>query len=443
MPEKQNIEWKSSWRDEYLKWICGFANAKGGKLFIGKDDNGNIVGLTNYKKLLDDIPNKIQNHLGIICDVNLHGQHNNYYIEIDVKPHDAPISYQSKYHYRSRSTKQELRGAVLNEFILKKVGKTWEEALEPSATFDEISIYAVEEFKYEAIRSKRFPFVQNETDLKKIFTNLRLFKDKTLKRSALILFGKDPRNYLINAFVKIGKFGSSDTELLFQEVIEAGAFQLADKTIEILEKKYFKKSISYNGLNRVETSEYPYKAVREALLNAIIHRNYFGPPIQISIYENKFMIWNPGELPQELTLEDLKIKHASYPKNPIIADVFFKAGLIETWGQGTIKIIEECEKAGLPEPKFEIISGGIAVTFLKDKFSEQWLLEHGLNKRQVKAVLYAKENKHVTNKEYQKINDCSRNTATNDLRELVYRNILLASELGGAGSFYELNLFAH
>ena len=80
MPEKQNIEWKVSWRDEYLKWICGFANAKGGQLFIGKDDDGNIVGIDNYKRLLDDLPNKIQSHLGILCEVNLHDYNEKYFI---------------------------------------------------------------------------------------------------------------------------------------------------------------------------------------------------------------------------------------------------------------------------------------------------------------------------------------------------------------------------
>jgi len=438
MPEQQNIEWKASWRDEYLKWICGFANAKGGNLFIGKDDNGTIIGIDNSKRLMDDIPNKIQNHLGIICDVNLHEENGNQYIEIEVKPHDAPISYQGKYHYRSGSTKQELKGASLNEFLLKKVGKTWEEALEQNATFDEISQEALEEFKYEADRSQRYPIVKDETDYQKIFSNLRLYSNNSLKRSALVLFGKDPRNYIINAFVKIGKFGVSDSDLLFQEVVEANAFQLADKTIEILEKKYFKKSITYEGLNRVEISEYPYKAVRECLLNAIIHRNYFGPPIQISIYDSKFMVWNPGQLPEELTIEDLRIKHASYPRNSLIADVFFKAGLIETWGRGTIKIIEECQKAGLPEPKFEIMSGGIAVTMFKDRFSEQWLIEQGLNDRQLKAIKYLKENEYLTNSIYQDICETSERTASRDLEQLTNKQIVNKSG-EKKGTKYELN----
>ena len=96
MPEKQDIEWKISWRDEYLKWICGFANAKGGKLIIGVDDKGAVMGLDDYKRLLDDIPNKIHHHLGLICGVNLMENNGVFCIEIDVKPSDVPISYQGK-----------------------------------------------------------------------------------------------------------------------------------------------------------------------------------------------------------------------------------------------------------------------------------------------------------------------------------------------------------
>jgi ATP-dependent DNA helicase RecG len=243
---------------------------------------------------------------------------------------------------------------------------------------------------------------------------------------------------MINAFVKIGRFGNSESELLFQEVVEANAFQLADKTIEILDKKYFKKTISYQGLNRIEISEYPYKAVRECLLNAIIHRNYFGPPIQISIYEDKFMVWNPGNLPEELTLDDLKVKHASYPRNPIIADVFFKAGLIETWGRGTIKIIEECKNAGLPEPKFEVLNGGIAVTFFRNVLSKEKLIEKGLNKRQLIAVEYLKNNDFLTNSIYQDICKTSERTASRDLEQLTNKKILI--KIGEKkGTKYKLN----
>ena len=120
MAEKQDIEWKESWRDEYLKWICGFANAKGGKIYIGTDDNGNVVGLEDSKKLMEDIPNKINNYLGIIVDVNLLEEDGKEYIKIDVPPVSYPVSYRGEYHYRSGSTKQQLVGAALTDFLFAK-----------------------------------------------------------------------------------------------------------------------------------------------------------------------------------------------------------------------------------------------------------------------------------------------------------------------------------
>ena len=372
MPENQNIEWKSSWRDEFLKWICGFANAQGGKIFIGKDDSGKVTGIADYKKLMDNIPNKIQNYLGIICDVNLHEQSGKYFIEIDVPPYDVPISYHGKYHYRSGSTKQELKGSALNEFLLKKAGKTWDDVIESNATLQDIDEKAIEAFKNGAIKSKRLPSVADD-NITELLENLRLLKNNQLKRSAVLLFGKDPRDFFPTAYVKIGKFGKSDSDLLFQDVVEGNAFQLADFTIEILEKKYLISPISYEGLHRIEGSEYPYKAVREMLLNAIIHRTYTSTPIQMSVYDDKLMVWNEGTLPENLIIEDLKHKHSSYPKNPILADTCFKGGLIEAWGRGTLKIIDECKKSGLPEPKIEIMSGGICVTLFKDIYNENHL----------------------------------------------------------------------
>ena len=113
MTENQNTEWKESWRDEYLKWICGFANAQGGKIYIGTDDKGNVIGVQDSKKLLEDIPNKVRDILGIIVDVNLLSQEDKDYIEICVNPSSYPVNYKGEYHYRSGSTKQLLRGAAL------------------------------------------------------------------------------------------------------------------------------------------------------------------------------------------------------------------------------------------------------------------------------------------------------------------------------------------
>jgi ATP-dependent DNA helicase RecG len=425
MQESQNIEWKEVWKDEYLKWICGFANANGGKIFVGKNDNGKTVGLRNSKRLLEDIPNKIQNHLGIICDVILHEISDKQYIEIDVKPYEVPISYQGKYHYRSGSTKQELKGNALNNFLLKKVGKTWDDVIEPRVEIGDIDLKAIETFKESAFKSKRMPFIKDEKNIEVILDNLLLLENNKLKRAGVLLFGKKPNRFYINAFVKIGRFGKTSDDLLFQEIVEGNIFELADKTLDILDKKFLIAKISYEGLHRVEQWEYPYEAVRETIINAIVHRDYMGAPIQISVYDDKIIVWNEGSLPNDLTIDDLKEQHSSRPHNPILASSFFKGGLIEAWGRGTVKIINECKNAGLPEPKIENVFGGIQVTLFKNLLNKTKLIELGLNDRQIKAIEYLKENGKITNSIYRHLVDVTEKTAFRDLDKLVDIKILI------------------
>jgi ATP-dependent DNA helicase RecG len=204
--------------------------------------------------------------------------------------------------------------------------------------------------------------------------------------------------------------------------------------------KYIKAPISYEGINRVETYEYPKDAVREALLNAIAHKDYSGGvPIQISVYTDKIIIWNEGQLPENWTVKNLLEKLASRPYNPDIANALFRSGYIESWGRGTLKIIRECKQAGIPEPVFSYDSSDISVEFRKDIYNEKYLQSLNLNDRQVKAVLFTKEKGKLTNSDYQTLNDVSRETATRDLKELIDKQLIKPSGQKGAGAFYTLN----
>lgn len=147
MAESQSVEYKESWRDKYLKWVCGFANAQGGTIYIGIDDSGNPVGVKNIKKLMEDIPNKIQSGLGIVADVNKRTKDGVSYIEIKVKPSSFPVSYHGEYHYRSGSTKQQLTGIALSEFIMRKTGFRWEDV-----TVDDISVEDLDDESFKIFR---------------------------------------------------------------------------------------------------------------------------------------------------------------------------------------------------------------------------------------------------------------------------------------------------
>src|SRR5690606_25384984 len=184
MPEKQNIEYKQSWHDDYLKWVCGFANAQGGKIYIGKEDNGNVIHLADYKKLMDDIPNKIRNLMGITAVVNLLGANGSQFIEISVPPYSVPISLRGRYYYRSGSTKQELTGASLNEFLLAKSGKTWDDVIEPRATLDDIDESSIETYLKAAENAGRLP-ENSGLSTPDLLEKLRLTDSGELKRAAI------------------------------------------------------------------------------------------------------------------------------------------------------------------------------------------------------------------------------------------------------------------
>lgn len=437
MPEQQNIEYKQSWHDDYLKWVCGFANAQGGTIFIGKDDNGNIVDVGDYKRLMDDIPNKIKNSIGIMVEVNLHEDQGKHFIEIVTYPYSVPISLRGRYYYRTGSTKQELTGASLNEFLLKKSGKTWDDVLEPRASFEDINEKTVAIFLKASENAGRLHDNEGLT-LQELFEKLRLTEKGKLKRAALVLFGKDPGKFYPNTFVKIGRFGKNDTDLIFQETEDGNIIVLLQAVLNQLNYKFLTRPIEFEGMHRIEKGEYPIAAIREMLLNALVHRNYMGAPIQIRVYNDKISIWNEGMLPEGLTIDSLKQTHSSRPRNPIIADVCFKGGYIDAWGRGTIKILDSCKRANLPEPEMKELDGGFSIVLFKDNLSEEQLIKLGLNARQLKAVAFVKEKGRITNKQYQELFHTSRETASRDLAELTVKEIFENSGSKGAGSFFKL-----
>ena len=331
-----------------------------------------------------------------------------------------------------------MTGASLNEFLLKKSGKTWDDVIEPRANFEDIDEKAVNTFLKASENAGRLP-ENNGLSIPELFEKLRLIENGQLKRSALVLFGKDPGKFYPNTFVKIGRFGKDDADLKFQETEEGNLIALLQGVLNQLNRKFLTRPIEFEGMHRIEKGEYPVAAIREMLLNALVHRNYMGAPIQIRVYDDKIRIWNEGTLPDGLTLDALKRSHSSRPRNPIIADVCFKGGYIDTWGRGTIKIIETCKQADLPEPEMVELDGGFSITLFKDNITPEKLTKLGLNDRQIKAVLILKERGKITNKEYQEMNETTERTASRDLSDLVEKEIIKSSGVKGAGAFYTLS----
>lgn len=210
-----------------------------------------------------------------------------------------------------------------------------------------------------------------------LLNKLRLAEDDKIKRAAIILFGIDPGKFYPNITVKIGRFKKNVADLIFQEVIQGNLIFLLKEVISQLNNKFLIKPIVFEGLKRIEKGQYPTSAIREALLNALVHRSYMGAPIQIRVFDDRISFWNEGSLPYGLSAEKLKLEHNSRPRNPLIADACFKAGYIDAWERGTIAIYNACKEAELPEPQITEIDGGLQVTlFNKLKSSYIYTTEH-------------------------------------------------------------------
>ncbi len=192
MKEHQAVEWKETWRDEFLRWICGFANAEGGVLHIGRNAQGVVMGVSDAARLLEDIPNKVRDILGIVVPVNLREEGGKEWLEIVVEPYPYPVSYKGEYHLRSGSTKQELKGAALDRFLLRKQGRTWDGVRVPQVSVRDLSKNALADFRRLARQSRRLAAGVLRESNAVLVEKLNLLDGNYLKRAAILLFHPDP-----------------------------------------------------------------------------------------------------------------------------------------------------------------------------------------------------------------------------------------------------------
>jgi ATP-dependent DNA helicase RecG len=423
--ENQEIEYKESWRDEFLQTVCAFANTNGGRLYIGINDKGIEVGVVNIKKLLDDIPSKIKNKLGIIPSINSSVKNGKEILKITIVASNVPISYSGKYYIRSGSSTFELTNNELSAFLLKKSGQTWDGVAYPNSSIKNIKTETIEYFK--RLAENRLPEISSNTNPQTTLGNLRLLEDNSVKNAGLLLFSDTPQQFFPTCTVRIGEF-RTETELVTDDIIEGNLFEQVNKTLDLLKTKYLKPEYYYEGVLRKERYPYPEKALRESILNAIVHRDYsISSHIFIKVYPDKLIISNPGELPPQLTVELLKNEHTSIPKNPLLARVFYFAGLIESWGRGTLTMLNESRQAKAPSPVFENQRGIFSVTFytLTGLFSN-----NNLSNRQQRLIKFFISNNELSSSQISVLliegtkEKISQKTIVRDLQELVEKKIL-------------------
>lgn len=253
--------------------------------------------------------------------------------------------------------------AALDRFLLGKTGRRWDAVPVPGIPIEALDAAALARFRRQATRSKRLgPDVLAEDD-PGLVEKLRLTEGNYLKRAAILLFHPDPERFFTGAAVKIGYFAST-SDLRYHDEVTGDLFAQVAKTMDLLLTKYLKAGISYEGIQRIESYPMPESALREIVLNAVIHRDYATPaPIQIRVYADRLLLWNPGRLPEGWTQAKLLGPHSSQPYNPDIANAFFRSGDIEAWGRGIQRVFEDCHQAETPEPRIWVEPGDMWTEF--------------------------------------------------------------------------------
>lgn len=433
MSESQLIEYKESWRDEYLKWICGFVNAQGGVLYIGKRDDGSVCGVTDSKKLMEDFPNKVRDALGLIVDVDLITENGLDVIKITVEENPYPVNYKGEYHYRTGSTKQLLQGSALTIFLLRKTGKNWDSVPLENVSVEDLDKESFDIFHREAIRSGRMSKDDLKLSNQDLLEKLNLLDGTMLKRAAVLLFHRNPEKWITGSFVKIGFF-ENDADLRYQDEVHGSLMIQADRVIDLLYTKYLTAEISYDNITRIEHYPFPKDAVREAVFNALIHQDFsVGVPVQISVYKDKLYISNDCVFPANWTADTLMQKHRSLPHNPDIANTFFRAGFIESRGRGVEKICRLCKEYGIAEPEYTVHPNDIMMMF---KANEP--INDTVNDTVKTILALIEQNPSITYEEMTEKTGKSRRTISRIITEMKEKNIIARVGSDKTG-YWEIN----
>jgi len=318
----------------------------------------------------------------------------------------------------------------LKRIILGQKKIRWEGEICEGATLNDIDDEKLKWFLRKAKEERNFD-VEPSTPIKDALERLKITHNGKLTNAAILLFAKDPQKFFLQAKIRCARFkGTKGLDYIDMKVFEGTIIELREKTMKFI-MQYTKHAVYFDANKRYDRWEYPLRALEEILTNALAHREYStAAEIQVSVFDNHVEVWNPGKLPKPLTPKDLKKKHKSIPRNPLIADMLFLIKYIEKWGRGTNRVIEELLDNKLPEPEFQNLSGGFEVVltgpgreFEEEIEREKWhVLE--INERQRKAIIYIKKHRFITTKIYQDINQLGKVYSVKELNDMIIKKII-------------------
>ncbi len=396
--ESEIVEFKNSLSeiDQILETISAFSNTKGGTIYIGVADDGQINDVSIGKGTLESLANSIKQNTDpkIFPDIIEVKKYSKTIIKVFVPEYPVkPVWVKEKVFVRVGKTNQRITVEKIRQLIKTNTPFHWDKQILSEFKLSDISVKDIKYF-VQRVKDERNSDLDPKAKTSAVLEKLNLVKSGKLTNAAILLFGKDPQKYFPRSLVKCALFADNKA-IDFLDFKDVGG-TIINQVPEVLLflRKQLNISVKISGKpERDEIWEIPREALREAVINAICHRSYEDTGnVQVRIFNNKVEIWNPGTLPESITIESLKKEHRSIPRNELIARCFYLIKYIEQWGTGTNRIINLCKEAGLKEPKFEIRNGDFIVTFFRKKIEEEKpVTELRLNDNQKKILKYLSE----------------------------------------------------
>ena len=420
--------------DRIAETITALANSEGGSLVIGIDEEGNVSGLL----MEEEVDGALQAALRM-CRPPVHTEwmpdqvNGATVVHLRVpKSDEVHALWDGRIMVRKGAGNAPLEGKDINQLMANRPAGEFE--LEPvaGATIDDLDDDVIDE--YMERRQKRSPRSQIMPRLKLLRQIGAIAEDGTPTVSGLLLFGKEPQLFLPHSraiFVKFADTQPRGPQGAFgygrREEFVGPLPLIIDRAWRVIWEEMDKQAV-VRGLQRQEETEYPRTVVREALVNAVAHRDYrmTGRSIEIRMYTDRLEVTSPGGLPAHITLDNIVEEH--YSRNPRLVNGLYQWGYIEELGLGVDRMIEDMVNTGHMPPEFEARGHRFTVVLYNRKdparVVQQW--EQSMNDRQIKAVAYVQQNGAITNREYREL--CSHvgaETLRLDLVDLVSKGVLL------------------
>ncbi|MBS3056039.1 MAG: putative DNA binding domain-containing protein [Candidatus Aenigmarchaeota archaeon] len=428
LEESHTVELKKSvaQMNEALKSVCAFLNHRGGEVYFGVNDKGKITGIQSSDKTLRKISQIINTKIKpeFNPEIKEIKKHKNQIIYVKVpEGSNKPYFSDGIAYIRIGTENRVISPDELKRVILSQKKIKWDEEICRSAKLKDIDEETIKQFLKKAGIERNLGY--KLLSWKDVLKRSGMIKNKSLTNALILLFGKTPQKFFPHAEVRCARFkGTEPLEFIDMKVFGSNIISQIENSVEFV-KEHMQLHAEIKGMERVEKWEYPIEAVREAIVNAVCHRNYeISGNAQIRIFDDRLEIWGCGTLPEPLIVNDLMKKHDSILRNSLIGKCFFLIRFIEQWGTGTNRMIEECISHELPEPLFEEIAGNLVVTFRKSRLTNEYLEKLELNERQKKSVEYLVKNKKITTNIYADIFKTSPRMARNDLKKLINKEIV-------------------